>query len=81
MINSFKLSSILQISSGISTFMQIILTKIIYLKTTFLSESSLKSIKTINPKERIADPPLLKKGRGMPITGAKPITIAIFIMK
>ena len=29
---------------------------------------------------KIADPPLLKKGRGIPITGANPITIAIFII-
>ena len=38
-------------------------------------------MKIIKPKERIADPPLLKKGSGIPITGARPITIAILIIK
>ena len=52
-----------------------------YLKTSFLSASSLKRIKINIEKVSIEEPPLLKKGKGMPITGANPSTIPIFIMK
>ena len=51
-----------------------------YLKTSFLSESILKRMKIIIENPSIADPPLLKNGKGIPITGAKPITIAMFII-
>ena len=52
-----------------------------YLNTTFLSPSNLNKINNIILKAKIADPPLLKKGRGIPITGARPITIPKLIMK
>ena len=52
-----------------------------YLSTTFLSASSLNIINIINPNDKMADPPLLKKGSGIPITGANPITIATLIIK
>ena len=52
-----------------------------YLKTTFRSASNRSKIKINKLKVKTADPPLLKNGKGIPITGAKPVTIPIFIMK
>ena len=89
-INLFLLSLVLniQIQNMLLTWWKLkekiihsVIEFISYLSTTFLSASSLNIINIINPNDKMADPPLLKKGRGIPITGANPITIAILIIK